>query len=83
MKTKLKTYYHNTAFMVPNNMILGYVTTEGDFISRKDYIKSINDDIALQLFCKIIVEEGLLTCGENYDDFCKRIAKEAFEELNK
>lgn len=69
----MKTYYHNTTSDNKDNMILGYATAEGDFLTAEELE-------IMPAICKIVVEEGLLSCGENYDDFCKRIAQIAVNQ---
>ena len=81
----MQIYYHNTIASNPANMVLGYLTSDGDFIPNDEYsrlksnaFKGENDvDIfGSHVKTKIMVESGLLAC-EPIEQFYQRVAKKA------
>jgi hypothetical protein len=78
----MKKYYRNTTPDNPNNKTIGYLTQYGDFISRMD-VEDLEDfptEFPDVLIMEIIVEAGLLSCGETYEEYCKRVGREAYHE---
>lgn len=67
-------YYHNTTENNPENITLGYISEYGDFLTKQD-LKQIN------AIAVIIVEGGLLSAGESYDDYCKRVGREGYKKM--
>ncbi len=81
----MQTYYYNTTASNPANMVLGYLTSDGDFIPNDEYsclksnaTKAENDtDIfGSHIKTKIMVESGLLAC-EPIEQFYQRVTKAA------
>lgn len=70
----LRTYYHNTISTCKENTTLGYVSAEGYFVPEKEYEELYEGNEDEGLLAKIVVEAGLLSAGESYEDFCTRIA---------
>lgn len=79
----MKTYYYSTTPDNKSNMILGYVTEDGDFFERseyEDFQKEDDGEFPIFFDLKIVVEEGLLSCGETFEEFCQRVAKIACKD---
>lgn len=82
----MQTYYHNTTPTNPDNTILGYVSNDGDFLTLaevKEKPPFALADVGIYPVIKIVVESGLLTAGEYYEQFCQRVAKLAFDAVKK
>jgi len=79
-------YYYNTLKDNPNNMTLGYVTRDGDFMTISDYNdmqspQNYLEYVQIKILAEIIAEEGLLSAGETFEEFCIRITKDIYQEL--
>ncbi len=72
----MKTFEYNVNKSEPTT-ILGYLDIDGCFI------ESIEEAVETEsyLVAKIIVNSGLLSCGESFEDYCQRVARIAAKKL--